>query len=128
MWFFILLSAVCLFTFSSVSADDKNNNAVQKKGVATYYASKFVGRHTSNGEIYRHEKLTAAHRTLPFGTEVTVFNPKNGKSVTVIVNDRGPFNKRFEIDLSQSAAREIGIYGKGIAPVQISYTLSESAD
>lgn len=113
-----LLSPLLLFS------QQQDSTVVQLKGKATYYASKFVGRRTTSGQVYRHEKFTAAHKTLPFGTEVTVVNPKNGKSVIVVINDRGPFNKHLMIDLSQSAAREIGIIGKGIAPVEISYSPS----
>ena len=122
----LLLAAVFTFQLSNVSAQENDENIVLKKGKATYYHSKFVGRKTSNGQIYRHDKLTAAHRTLPFGTEVTVTNPRNGKSVTVVINDRGPFNKYLMIDLSQSAAKEIGIFGAGIAPVEITYELPGS--
>lgn len=96
---------------------------VCKAGKATYYASKFEGRRTTSGEIYRHSKFTAAHKTLPFGTEVTVTNIRNGKSVIVVVNDRGPYGKGMMIDLSQSAAKEIGMYGAGIAMCEISYSL-----
>lgn len=92
-------------------------------GKATYYASYFHGRKTSSGERYSNHKYTAAHRTLPFGTEVTVTNIANGRSVVVRVNDRGPFNKHFIIDLSQKAAREIGIFGKGTGKVELSYDL-----
>lgn len=121
----ILLLLVAFFTLSflSVNGQENDENLVLKKGKATYYHSKFVGRKTTSGQVYRHEKLTAAHRTLPFGTEVTVTNPKNGKSVTVVINDRGPFNRHLMIDLSQSAAKEIGIFGAGIAPVEMSYEL-----
>lgn len=119
----LLLAAIFIFHFSNVNAQENDENIVLKKGKATYYHSKFVGRKTTSGQVYRHEKLTAAHRTLPFGTEVTVTNPKNGKSVTVVINDRGPFNKHLMIDLSQSAAREIGIIGAGVAAVEMTYEL-----
>lgn len=119
----LFLAVFFSLTASQVVAQENEDGIVRKKGKATYYHSKFVDRKTSNGQIYRHEKLTAAHKTLPFGTEVTVTNLKNGKSVTVVVNDRGPFNKHLMIDLSQSAAREIGMMGLGIAPVEISYRL-----
>ncbi len=92
-------------------------------GKATYYASYFHGRKTSSGERYSNNKYTAAHRTLPFGTEVTVKNVSNGRSVVVRINDRGPFNRHFIIDLSQKAAREIGIFGKGTGKVELSYSL-----
>lgn len=99
----------------------KDENLRTITGKATYYASYFHGRRTSSGVRYSNQKYTAAHRTLPFGTEVTVTNLANGKSVVVTVNDRGPFNKRFIIDISQIAAKEIGIYRKGVGEVEISY-------
>jgi len=96
-------------------------DSVSKTGKATYYANKFEGRKTTSGAIYRANKYTAAHRTLPFGTEVTVTNLSNGKTVKVIVNDRGPFTKGMIIDVSKIAAKEIGLYGKGITPCKITY-------
>ena len=89
----------------------------------TYYAKKFEGRKTTSGERYRAAKLTAAHRKLPFGTILKVRNLQNGKTIQVRVNDRGPFSKKFELDLSQSAAKALGIYRLGYAKVEISYTL-----
>jgi rare lipoprotein A len=74
--------------------------------VATYY---HVGRRTSNGEVFNAGAMTAAHRTLPFGTQVTITNPQNGKSVTVTINDRGPFTHGVTIDLAHGAARAIGM-------------------
>lgn len=128
MRFLKLLSCLLFMSLTSVFAQEIEENKAEEnlvviKGKATYYAHKFVGRKTSNGQIYTHKKFTAAHKTLPFGTIVTVYNPKNEKSVTVVINDRGPFNKHLMIDLSQSAAKEIGILGMGIAPVEMSYTL-----
>lgn len=119
----LLTLTIFLLTFHQLSASDDDKETFIKKGVATYYANKFVGRKTTSGAVYKHDKLTAAHKTLPFGTKVTVCNLKNGKSVVVKINDRGPFGKGMMIDLSQSAAKEIGILGLGIAPVEISYKL-----
>jgi rare lipoprotein A len=96
------------------------------RGRATYYASKFHGRRTSNGDIYSNKKMTAAHLKLPFGTIVTVTNLDNGRSVDVRVNDRGPHTKAFIIDVSQAAAKELGFYGKGVANVVISYEKQEN--
>ncbi|MBK8721674.1 MAG: septal ring lytic transglycosylase RlpA family protein [Saprospiraceae bacterium] len=78
--------------------------------MASYYADKFEGQKTANGELYDHEKLTAAHRTIPFGTVLRVTNMRTQNSVIVRVNDRGPFNKRFVIDLSKEAAKAIDIH------------------
>lgn len=88
---------------------------------STYYAKKFEGRKTTSGERYRGAKFTAAHRTLPFGTMVRVKNLHTGKTVLVRINDRGPFSKKFSLDLSQSAAKELGIYRLGYAKVEIAY-------
>jgi rare lipoprotein A len=83
-------------------------NYKEWQGIATYYADSFNGRRTSSGEIFDNNKMTAAHKTLPFGTYVIVTNPKNNKYVIVRINDRGPFNQ-YEIDLSKAAADKIGI-------------------
>lgn len=93
--------------------------AQQEQGKASFYADKFEGRTTASGEKYRHNKLTAAHRTLPFGTEVKVTNLSNNKSVTVRVNDRGPFVKGRIIDLSKSAAQKLNFIRQGTADVRL---------
>lgn len=98
-------------------------DTVVKTIFTTYYAKKFEGRKTTSGERYRAAKLTAAHRKLPFGTIVKVRNLRNDKVVVVRINDRGPFSKKFELDLSQSAAKALGIYRLGYAKVEISYVL-----
>jgi rare lipoprotein A len=76
--------------------------------VATFYAS---GRRTASGQAFDSSGYTAAHRTLPFGSRVTVTNPQNGNSVTVVINDRGPFMRGVTLDLSRGAARSIGMHG-----------------
>lgn len=96
-------------------------DSISKTGKATYYAKRFDGRKTTSGAVYRANKYTAAHKTLPFGTEVLVTNLNTGKSVTVVINDRGPYGKGLIIDLSTIAAKEIGLYGKGIVPCKITY-------
>ena len=77
--------------------------------VATYYGKEFAGRRTASGERFNPGAMTAAHRTLPFGTRVQVTNSSNGRSVIVRINDRGPFVKGRSIDLSSAAARAIGM-------------------
>ncbi|MCY1532272.1 rare lipoprotein A [compost metagenome] len=96
-------------------------DTVVKTIYTTYYAKKFEGRKTTSGERYRAAKLTAAHRSLPFGTLVKVKNLHNEKTIEVRINDRGPFSKKFELDISQSAAKALGIYRLGYARVEISY-------
>lgn len=108
-------------TIRTVTIQSDSIRTIRGKG--TYYASKFHGRRTANGEVFSNNKMTAAHLTLPFGTMVTVTNIDNGLSVEVKVNDRGPHNKSFIIDISQAAAKQIGIYSKGVGNVEISYTL-----
>lgn len=88
-------------------------------GIASYYASKFHGRRTASGELFDNGALTAAHRTLPFGTLVRVTNPRTGQSVIVRINDRGPFTKGRTIDLSRAAAEEIGIVRAGHGTVEL---------
>ena len=95
----------------------KMNAQNVQTGKASYYALKFTGRKTASGERMHHDSLTCAHRTYPFGTQLKVTNPANGKSVIVRVTDRGPYVKGRIIDLSARAAREIGIIAQGIAPV-----------
>ena len=91
-----------------------------ESGIASWYGNPYHGRRAANGEIYDMEKLTAAHRTFAFGTWVRVHNLDNGKTVDVRITDRGPYAKGRDIDLSQAAAREIGLTRqKGEAPVKI---------
>ena len=88
-------------------------------GKASYYADKFHGRKTASGELYDRNKLTCAHRTLPFGTMCKVTNIANGKSVQVRVNDRGPFSKHRIVDLSARAFKLIGDVSAGILDVKL---------
>jgi len=86
-------------------------------GIASWYGPGFDGRHTANGEIYDMNEISAAHKTLPFGTIVQVVDLETGKSVIVRINDRGPFIKGRIIDLSKGAAEKLGIIDKGITKV-----------
>jgi len=88
-------------------------------GIASYYAAKYHGRTTASGETFDNGKLTAAHRTLPFGTTVRVTNLTNGRSVTVRVNDRGPFVAGRIIDLSRAAAKRLDMIDAGLARVKV---------
>jgi rare lipoprotein A len=90
-----------------------------EEGNASWYGVPFHGRRASNGEIYDMHKLTAAHRTLPFDTQVRVTNLNNGKSTTVRITDRGPFVEGRIIDLSMAAAQEIESVGPGVVPVRL---------
>ncbi len=113
---FVLLSVI-LFSCKTASPGKLASDV----GMASYYASKHAGKKTANGEVYRSNKLTAAHKTLPFGTSVKVTNLSNGKSVVVRINDRGPFAKGRIIDLSKAAARKIGMIKAGVTKVKIEY-------
>lgn len=86
-------------------------------GMASYY---WQPQRLASGGVFNPNALTAAHKTLPFGTRVLVTNKRNGRSVTVIINDRGPFVKGRIIDLSKAAALEIGMISSGVAPVSVS--------
>lgn len=90
-----------------------------QEGVASYYADEFHGRKTSNGETFDMNKLTAAHRSLPFNSVVKVTNLTNGKSVIVRINDRGPFVDDRIIDLSLAGAKAIDMIGTGTASVTL---------
>lgn len=88
------------------------------EGTASWYGEEFAGRTTANGEIFDPLRLTAAHRTLPFGTRLEVTNPENGRTVEVRINDRGPFVGDRILDLSYAAARELGMVEAGIGRIR----------
>ncbi len=88
-------------------------------GVASYYGKEFHGRRTANGEKFDMNAMTAAHRTLPFGTVVRITNPANNKSVRVRINDRGPFVAGRDIDLSYAAAKAIDLLAVGPVKLEI---------
>lgn len=93
--------------------------AQTQSGKASFYADKFEGRSTASGEKYKHNKLTGAHKTLPFGTKVKVTNIANNQSVEVVINDRGPYVDGRIIDLSRSAAEKLGFINIGLADVKL---------
>jgi len=110
---------------SGAAAKRRRDNSIPvaagytEQGEASWYGVPFHGRQASNGEIYDMNKLTAAHRTLPFETMVRVTNERNGKSIVVRITDRGPFVNNRIIDLSYAAAREIESIGPGVVPVHL---------
>lgn len=108
----VLLAAACATT-------PKAQPGGELKGLASWYGQEYAGRTTANGEIFDPMKLTAAHRTLPFGTLVDVRNPKNARSVAVRINDRGPFVGNRIIDLSYAAALQIELVEAGVGPVEL---------
>ena len=88
-------------------------------GMASYYGNELAGNRTASGERFNPSQLTAAHRSLPFGSRVRVTNISNGDSVIVRINDRGPFSHGRVIDVSHAAAREIGMHRSGTARVKL---------
>ena len=111
----LVIAATLLLSVSSCA------HKITETGKGSYYADKFQGRTTASGAIYKQEKLTAAHRTLPFGTKVKVVNLANGRSVNVTINDRGPFAPGRIIDVSKKAARKLGMVDAGVASIEIKY-------
>ena len=99
--------------------DTKSSN--KEEGIASWYGKDFQGKKTASGEAFDMNKLTAAHKKLPFGTMVKVTLIKNGKSVTVRINDRGPYVEGRIIDLSFEAAKQIGLDRAGIGKVRIEW-------
>ncbi len=101
----------------AAGSDSKSLKTME--GIASYYADDFNGKKTANGETYDMYKMTAAHRTLPFNTKVKVTNLDNKRSIIVRINDRGPFKLERIIDLSLSAATQLGMKGTGTANVKL---------
>lgn len=93
--------------------------ALSAHGMAGWVGQEFAGRTTANGEIFDPMLMTAAHRTLPFGSHVRVTNLRNGRSVVVVVNDRGPFIRGRVIDVSTRAAEALGFRNAGVARVRV---------
>jgi len=91
----------------------------RQRGKASWYGKKFHGRKTANGEIYNMYAMTAAHKTLPLGTYVSVRNLNNDRKIEVRINDRGPFVRGRIIDLSYTGAKKLGVVGPGTAPVEV---------
>jgi len=110
------LSAACVLCLGLAGMTATAPLARAETGIASVYGHR--GGKTANGEHVSPGALTAAHRTLPFGTHVRVVNKKNGRSVTVRINDRGPFIRGRVIDLTPAAARHLGF--SGLAPVTVS--------
>lgn len=106
---FILLTSCATFRYESGYA------------IASWYGPDFHGRPTSSGEIFDMNAFTCAHRDYPFGTKLMVTNVSNNKTVSCLVNDRGPFVEGRDLDLSYAAAREIGLIGVGTCEVMIEY-------
>ena len=119
----LLILSVCLFLAVSCTPREryvKTGKVLSRNhGVASWYGKKFHGRKTANGEVYNMYGLSAAHRTLPLGTVVRITHRGNRQKVTVKINDRGPFIRGRDIDLSFGAAKRLGMVVEGVAPVTI---------
>lgn len=107
-----------LFIYSNQSIAQIDSSFVET-GTASFYAKKFEGRKCSSGEVFRNDSLTAAHKTLQFGTYVKVTNLKNDSSVVVRINDRLPKKSKRKIDLTRRAARQLNFIGLGLTKVRI---------
>lgn len=114
---FLTVSIICFALLSFPLAAE--SEVIKLEAVASYYGEEFQGRPTSSGEIFDMNALTAAHKTLPFGTMLEVTNLENGRKSVVRVNDRGPFVAGRELDVSKAAAYELGMVSTGTARVSI---------
>lgn len=107
------------FVAMGVAAGISDAHSASAQGRASWYGSAHHGRKTANGERFNMNAMTAAHKTLPFGTKVRVTNVRNGRSVVVRINDRGPYVHGRVIDVSKAAAGRLGLIASGTAPVRL---------
>ncbi|MGV3457859.1 septal ring lytic transglycosylase RlpA family protein [Sphingomonas sp.] len=128
-----IIAVIMLTAAAPVAAQDAapstaapTTATVLASGMASYYGDAHAGNRTASGERFNPDEMTAAHRSLPFGTKLRVTDPSTGRSVIVRVNDRGPFHKSRILDLSEAAARELGIVRRGRALVEIA--LADAAE
>jgi rare lipoprotein A len=113
---FIYIFILSFFFLNGFSQVDSNKTEI---GVASFYAKKFEGRKCSSGQKFRHDSLTAAHKSLKFGTKVRVINLKNDSIVFVTINDRLPKSSKRKIDLTLRAAKQLNFVSNGLAKVRI---------
>ncbi|ATR81919.1 septal ring lytic transglycosylase RlpA family protein [Pseudomonas sp. FFUP_PS_473] len=114
------LSALALFTLvAGCASHDIDPHGYDESGTASYYGARHHGKRTASGEPFNQRALTAAHRSLPFGTQVRVTNLNNQRSVVVRINDRGPHTRGRLIDLSRAAAEQLGMIRSGTARVRV---------
>lgn len=116
VWALVVLLAVLS---ACSTARDVPSSGYEAVGIASWYGGKFHGRKTASGAIFDQNGHTAAHRSLPFGTRVRVTNLENGRSVVLVVNDRGPFVRGRIIDVSRRAAAQLGFLRKGLTRVRV---------
>ena len=116
---FLLLSLTACASHEGRDAKRVASGWNGEQGQASYYADRYHGRRTASGEAYDRNALTAAHRSLPFGTRVRVMRLDNGRDTVVRINDRGPFVRGRVIDLSRRAAAELDMFGPGVVDVRL---------
>ena len=121
MWVLLIV-----LLFSDCVSNETEFNYTES-GKASYYANLFIGRTTANGEIFSQDSLSAAHKTLPFGTKVLVTNVENNKSIIVYINDRGPFVRNRIIDLTRRGADSLNMLTAGLAKVEIKAFIEDEA-
>lgn len=115
-----LLIAFLIIIFIGLTTPGAYADTIFQQGLASYYGKAHHGKRTASGVRFNMYGLTAAHRTLPFGTKLLVTCKETGKSIVVTVNDRGPYHGRRILDLSQEAARQLGMIKRGVGTVSIS--------
>lgn len=116
----IELAIILVISLALVGWAHAGQRCAGQAGIASYYGPGFHGRRTASGERFNQNAMTAAHRTLPFGSRVRVINLGNGKAVVVRVNDRGPFVRGRVVDISRGAAIQLGMIHRGVIRVCIS--------
>jgi len=117
-WFPVLVLCASLIAAPG-GADAGTRHKHREVGIASFYGREWNGHRTASGERFNPDALTAAHRTLPFGTRVRVTNLENGRHVVVRINDRGPFVRGRVLDVSRAAANKLGFVGTGTATVRL---------
>jgi rare lipoprotein A len=118
----------CAALVVTASAQSASSVAVAEQGLASWYGEWLDGQLSASGEVYNQEQLTAAHRTLPFGTQVRVRRVDSPESIVVRINDRGPYVQSRIIDLSAAAARRLGMAHPGVVPVTVEVVNAPAAD
>lgn len=121
----IALLAVIALGGWKYAGKERDSLSFIETGIASWYGPSFHGKKTASGETYDQNQLTAAHKKLPLGSQVTVTNVETGKAVNVEINDRGPYVPGRNIDLSKEAARQLGILQDGTSKVRIEATASQ---
>ncbi|MBU0901556.1 septal ring lytic transglycosylase RlpA family protein [Pseudomonas spirodelae] len=115
----ILIAIASLLLSACATQGTIDPNGYRAEGQASYYGARHHGNKTASGERFDQHALTAAHRSLPFGSRVQVTNLRNDKTVVVRINDRGPYAKKRIIDLSQKAAEQLDMLRDGVVPVRV---------